>query len=221
MRFILFEAYYRVFYTAGAICIIECFSYFVQGHQLEFFSGLLAFNYQVVDFDFNGDLRRHGFRPLSPGLKEEDCFLLFNKQGFSLTGNCENQGFLFKSLLPGCFESFGLDKPPSHFLALSPNEGRAWFYLFIVYLSYFYCLEVDKTTLNNMLIYINCVNYCILTTVQIYIVLIPGLFKKWARGLFFVLAAFIAVLLFSQSAIFILIAGFEELLLEQLDSELL
>lgn len=221
MRFILFEAYYRVFYTAGAICIIECFSYFVQGHQLEFFSGLLAFNYQVVDFDFNGDLRLNGFRSLSPGLKEEDCFLLFDKQEFSLTGNCENQGFLFKSQLPGCFESFGLDKQPSHFLALSPNEGRAWFYLFIVYLSYFYCLEVDKTTLNNTLIYINCVNYCILAAVQIYIVLIPGLFKKWARGNFFILAAFIAVLLFSQSAIFLLIAGFEELLLEQLDSELL
>ena len=221
MRFILFEACYRVLYTAGAICIIECFSYFVQGHQLEFFSGLLAFNYQVVDFDFYGDLKRYGFRSLSPGLKEDDCFLLFGKQRFSLTGNCDNQEYFLQSRLPGCFESFGLGRQPSNFLALSPNEGRAWFYLFIVYLSYFYCLEVDKITLNNMLFYIKCVYYCILTTAQIYIVLIPGLFKKWARGHLFILAAFIAILLFSQSAIFILIASVEELLLEQLDSELL
>ena len=60
--------------------------------------------------------------------------------------NCENEA-IFKPRLLGCSESVGLDKQPNHLLALSPNEGRAWFYLFIVYLSYFYCLEVDKTVL--------------------------------------------------------------------------
>ena len=146
MKFILFEVYYRVFYIIGAISIIECFSYFVLGHQLEFFSGLLAFNYQAVDFDFYGDLKRYGFRG-----KEEDYFLLLDKQ--EQAENCENEA-IFKPRLLGCSESVGLDKQPNHLLALSPNEGRAWFYLFIVYLSYFYCLEVDKTVLSLSLIHI-------------------------------------------------------------------
>lgn len=220
MKFILFEVYYRIFYTIGAISIVECFSYFVQGHQLEYFSGLLAFNYQAVDFDFYGDLKRIGLRSLSKDLEQEDCSLLFeNKQ--RQVENREDKTFILKPQLFSYFESSGLETQPSHFLALSPNEGRAWFYLFIVYLSYFYCLEADKTTLNNTLMYIKLINFCILTIAQIYSVVIPGLLKRWARNHFFILIAFMVFLLFSKSAILILTASFEELQLEQLDSQLL
>lgn len=217
MKFILFEVYYRIFYTIGAITIIECFSYFILGHQLEFFSGLLAFNYQAVDFDSYGDLKRI-CQSLPKDLKQEDCFLLFeDKQGQAEIH--ENE--VLKPLVLSCSESCGLERQPRYFLALSPNEGRAWFYLFIVYLGYFYCLEVDKTTLSSMVMYIKLIYFCILTITQIYSVAIPGLLKKWAGNFFFLSVAFTVILLFSESAMFILTASFEELQLEQLDSELL
>jgi hypothetical protein len=218
MKFILFEVYYRIFYTIGAISIIECFSYFVLGHQLEYFSGLLAFNYQAVDFDFYGDLKRVGFRRPSSDLELDDCFLLF--ESAKQAGICEDRVFILKPQLLSN-DSCGLDEQPSHFLVLSPNEGRAWFYLFIAYLSYFFCLEVDKTTLNNMLMYIKLINFCILTITQTYSVCIPALLKKWVGNHFFISVVFIIFLLSSKSAMFILIASSSELQLEQLDSELL
>lgn len=229
MQFILFEVYYRIFYTIGAISIIECFSYFVLGHQLEYFSGLLAFNYQAVDFDSYGDLRRVGFRWPSSDLELDDCFLLFESAESKsndhwtkgLAGICEDRAFIFFKPQLLSDDSCGLDKQPSHFIVLSPNEGRAWFNLFIAYLSYFYCLEVDKTTLNNMLLYIKLINLCILTITQTYSVCIPALLKKWAGNHLFISVAFITFLLSSKSAILILTASFEELQLEQLDSELL
>jgi hypothetical protein len=219
MKFILFEVYYRIFYTIGAISIIECFSYFVLGHQLEYFSGLLAFNYQAVDFDSYGDLRRVGFRRPSSDLEQYDCFLLF--ESAEQARICEDRAFILKPQFLNDSERCELDKQASDFLVLSPNEGRAWFNLFIAYLSYFYCLEVDKTTLNTMLMYIKLINFCILTITQTYSVCIPALLKKWAGNHFFILVGFMTFLLSSKSAIFILTASSEELQLEQLDSELL
>jgi hypothetical protein len=218
MKFILFEVYYRIFYTIGAISIIECFSYFVLGHQLEYFSGLLAFNYQAVDFDSYGDLRRVGFRRPPSDLELDDCFLLLGSA--EQAGISEERAFILKPQLLSD-DSCDLDKQPSHFLVLSPNEGRAWFNLFIAYLSYFYCLEVDKTTLNNMLMYIKLINLCILTITQTYSVCIPALLKKWAGNHFFISVGLMTFLLSSKPAIFILTASSSELQLEQLDSELL
>ena len=106
-------------------------------------------------------------------------------------------------------------------LALSPNEGKAWFYLFIVCLSYFYCVEVDKSTLNSMLMYVKLINCCIIAFAQTYSVFIPGLLKKWGGKHFFILMVFTVSFLLSKSVMYILITSFEELQLEQLDSELL
>jgi hypothetical protein len=220
MKFILFEVYYRIFYTIGAICIIECFSYFVEGHQLEYFYGLLAFNYQAIDFDSYGDLRRMGLKLSSKSLEQNDCFLLFENNG----GQAENSGgrvFFFKPHPLGDSEKFNLDKQCNDLFALSRNEGRAWFYLFIIFLSYFYCLEVDKTTLNTMFMYVKLTNICILIISHIYSTCIPGLFKKRMGNHFFILMSFMVIFMAVKSAIFILASIFEELKLEQLDSELL
>lgn len=244
MKFILFEVYYRVFYIIGAISIIECFSYFVLGHQLEFFSGLLAFNYQAVDFDSYGDLRRSGLcTSLLFDLKQDDFFLL-SENNKERAENSENYKILLKQdprlfnlnlpagkdplvikdylkeAIKGA-ESCRLDAQCNYFLALSANEGRTWFYLFIVYLSYFYCLEVDKTTLSNVLMHLKRIYYCILIIIHIYSICTPGLFKKWTANYFFILIAVVLVLLLSPFAVFILITSFEELELERLDSELL
>lgn len=220
MKFILFEVYYRILYTIGAISLIECFSYFVLGHQLEYFSGLFAFYYQAVDFDSYGDLSRVGFRRPSSDLELDDCFLLFGSAKHTQASIWEERAFILKPQLLSD-DYCGLGKQLNRFLVLSPNEGRAWFNLFIAYLSYFYCLEVDKTTLNNMLLYIKVINFCILTITQTYSVCIPALLTKWAGNHLFISVAFITFLLSSKSAIFILTSSFEELQLEQLDSELL
>lgn len=219
MKFILFEVYYRIFYIIGAISIIECFSYFIEGHQLEYFSGLLAFNYQTIDFDSYGDLKRIGLRSLSKSLEQDDCLLFEDKR--EQAENSGDRAFCFKPRLLSYWENSGVDKQRSDLLALSRNEGRAWFYLFIVFLSYFYCLEVDKTTLNTMLMYIKLINFCILIITHIYSAIIPGLFKKWAGNHFFILMLFMAIFTASKSSIFILASSFGELELEQLDSELL
>lgn len=230
MTFVLFEIYYRIFYVILAISIVECFSYFIQGHQLEFFSGLLTFSYQAVDFDFYEDFKRYGFctslshlSPCPQGLErfeQEDYFLLFENKEQCII-NEENEKILLNQQSSSCWKSNDLDKQCNNLLALSPNEGRAWFYLFIVYLSYFYCLEVDKTTLSNMLVYTKLVYFCILTIFQVYSTFTPGLLKKWTANSFFILIAVTCILVFSQSGALILIASLEELQLEQLDSELL
>lgn len=220
MKIILFEIYYRIFYTIGAISIVECFSYFVQGHQLEYFSGLLAFNYQAVDFDSYGDLKRIGLQLLSKDLEQKDFSLIFEDKQEQVE-NQEGKKCILKSQSLSDFENFGLDKQSSSYLTLSPNEGRAWLHLFIAYLSYFYCLEADKATLNNMFMYIRLISFCILIIAQIYSIVIPGLLKRWARKHFFISMAFAVVLLLSEFAIFILTATLQELQLEQLDSLLL
>ena len=218
MKFILFEVYYRIFYTIGAISIIECFSYFIEGHQLEYFYGLLAFNYQAIDFDSYGDLRRIGVRSLSKSLEQDDCFLFLEGKG-GQTENTQNSAFVFKRHLFSDSEKCVLDKPRSDLFALSRNEGRAWFYLFIMFLSYFYCLEVDKATLDTMLMYTKLTHFFFLIISHIYNAFVPGLFKT--SNHFFILMLFMAIFTVANSAVFILASTFEELKLEQLDSELL
>jgi hypothetical protein len=220
VKFILFEVYYRIFYTIGAMSIIECFSYFVEGHQLEYFYGLLALNYQAIDFDSYGDLRRIELQLLPKRLQQDDCFLLFEDK----RGQTENSGykaFFSKLDLLSDSEKCDLGKQRSDLFVLSRNEGRAWFYLFIIFLSYFYCLEVDKATLNTMLMYTKRIHFCILIISHIYSVFTPGLFKKRTGNNFFILMLFMAIFTTGESAIFILASTFEELKLEQLDSELL
>lgn len=222
MKFILFEVYYRVFYTIGAIGIVECFSYFVQGHQLEYFSGLLALHYQAIDFNFYEDLKHYGLQSLPKDFKQDES-LLFCEDKLKQVDICQDRETILEPELlsnfkRNCREKVFLKK---HLLALSPNEGRAWFYLFIVCLSYFYCVEVDKSTLKCILMYVKLINFCILAFAQTYSVFIPGLLKKWAGKHFFILMASTVILLLSKSVMYILITSFEELQLEQLDSELL
>lgn len=220
MKFILFEVYYRVFYTMGAIGIVECFSYFVQGHQLEYFSGLLALHYQAIDFNFYEDLKHYGLQSLSKDLKQDES-LLFCEDKLNQVEICQDKKTILEPDPLSNFKSNCQEKLAEHPLALSPNEGKAWFYLFIVCLSYFYCVEVDKSTLNSMLMYVKLINFCIIAFAQTYSVFIPGLLKKWAGKHFFILMVFTVSILLSKSVMYILITSFEELQLEQLDSELL
>ena len=219
MKFILFEVYYRVFYTMGAIGIVECFSYFVQGHQLEYFSGLLALHYQAIDFNFYEDLKHYGLQSLPKENRDES--LLFCKDNLKQVEICQDRKTFLEPEPLSNFKSNCQEKQVEHPLALSPNEGKAWFYLFIVCLSYFYCVEVDKSTLNSMLMYVKLINFCIIAFAQTYSVFIPGLLKKWGGKHFFILMVFTVSLLLSKSVMYILITSFEELQLEQLDSELL
>ena len=219
MKFILFEVYYRVFYTMGAIGIVECFSYFVQGHQLEYFSGLLALHYQAIDFNFYEDLKHYGLQSLPKENRDES--LLFCKDNLKQVEICQDRKTFLEPEPLSNFKSNCQEKQAEHPLALSPNEGKAWFYLFIVCLSYFYCVEVDKSTLNSMLMYVKLINCCIIAFAQTYSVFIPGLLKKWGGKHFFILMVFTVSLLLSKSVMYILITSFEELQLEQLDSELL
>lgn len=223
MKLILFEVYYRIFYTINAIIIIECFSYFVQGHLLEFFFGLFTFTNQAVNFDSYGDLKNYELQVLPEGFQQKqeqkDCFLFYENKEMQIS-NCKNKTSFFKQQL-SCFENNYLENKVSNFFAISPNEGKAWFYLSIVYLTYFYCLEIDKATLKNILIYVKHIYFCILIIIQIYSLYIPSQLSKSAKNHLFILSGFIIILLLSKSSIIILTAIFEELQLEQLDSELL
>lgn len=221
MKYILFEVCYRIVYIVGTITIIECFSYFVLGYQLEYLSGLLALNYQAVDFNFVEDFKQIKYLlSFNTNLKEEnDCLPLKDIQKQS--GLCKEKSIILEPPLFSYFESYSLDEKPVHLLTLSANEGKAWFYLFLSCLSYFYCLEVDKSGLSNVLAYLKLMDLSILVLVHIYTVCIPGLLKKWVENYFFICMVIIIILLVSKPSILLLAASFEELQLEQLDSELL
>lgn len=374
MKSILLEIYYRSVYIIAAVCLIECFSYLMQGPQLEFFSGLFTFNYQAIDFDFFEDaivmqqqilsnqpipLIKSDFDPrttmfafvtnikdywwqtdfslnicfLSSISKEyfDFCFSgsegLFlddyrNAKAFALNmfdfsgpseGNAwffsissylplasiyfcsslnkradkalgleeknkvesnpsnepvivgeqeflllppnvpkedlkfsllqrslqehegvdfffsDNQGFGYWPLLLQAFlqEESNIIKEDSWalqlqgFSYLSPNEAKAWFHLFIGYLSYFYCLKLNKVVLYHLLACIKTVYIGIFTILHGYSILIPGVLKKWVPCITGASILISFILILSGDMILMLIVGLEELQLEQLDSELI
>ena len=376
MKSILLEIYYRSVYIIAAVCLIECFSYLMQGPQLEFFSGLFTFNYQAIDFDFFEDaivmqqqmlsnqpipLIKSDFDPLTPVFafatnikdywwqtdfslnigflssisKEYFDFCFSRSEGlllddyrnvkafalnvFDFSGNA--WFFSISSYLPLAYLCSSLNKradkalrleeknkvesnpsnepvivgeqefllpvgtpdvPPrsesqepsllqrslqeylrggvhcffsdnqgvSHgywplllqaflqeesniikedswvlqlqgFSYLSPNEAKAWFHLFIGYLSYFYCLKLNKIVLYHLLACIKTVYIGIFTIIQGYSILIPGVLKKWVPCFIGASILISFILILSGDMILMLIVGLEELQLEQLDSELI
>jgi hypothetical protein len=339
MKSILLEIYYRSAYIIVTICLIECFSYLMQGPQLEYFSGLFTFNYQAIDFNFIEDtmIRQHiysnqplpitrgiGLNPLGPFILEPssqmqicDSFTLYPfrtnengalfSEGFWQTDLLTHISWLSNigdtcvsvalSLCPllECYATEGgsqqllLDKwvntgslnsvvgcqlqekeievptlllnkskakeitdqayecidfffsynynlnnqesdimekdlsilQPKNFPYLSSNEAKAWFHLFIGYLSYFYCLKLNKTVLYYLLEYTKQLYIAFFIIIQVYAVLIPGILKLWISKLACIITLTLFLSILSKDIILMLIITLEELQLEQLDSELI
>ena len=187
MKLILFEAYYRGVYIFITVCFIECFTYFIEGTQLEYFSSLFTFSYQAIEFDFCEDTQLQTF------FKQKQQVL--------------------PAIKSFCAYSF---------FTLSTNEAKAWFYLFIVYLSYFYCVELDKVILYYLLTYIKVTHVLIFIVVHSRGGLLPGLLKK-SVPTFVLTGSFLPLLtvLLNHHFFLVVIFSFKELQLEPLDSELI
>nr|UCS09829.1 hypothetical protein [Percursaria percursa] len=220
---ILLEIYYRSFYIASVFVFVQCFSYFTQGFQLEFFSGLFVTNFQAVDFNFYNDIKH------SPFLLKEVQLLSFIMpiEGFLhfcflktifLTFFCAVMAlieFSQKTLI--CFLYNTIDD----FIVLSSNEAKTWSCLFIVYLNYFYCIGLNKSVLNFLLFHAKLVYLVGFLFHHCFSLIKPGLLKKQNLLCLQALVLFLLLFIVNQCTILMLIATFEEFKLEQLDSELI
>ena len=217
---ILLEICYRNFYIAFVFLLMQCFSYFTQGFQLEFFSGVFVTNIQAVDFNFYSDIKHNPFgklnyqtetgQQLSGAVKS----IYYNQYQHTVySDKLGSQCWLLDYEYEQCIDNF---------IALSSNEAKTWSCLFIVYLNYFYCIQLNQTVLNFLLLYSKLQYLTSFIIIHYYSNIKPGLLNKQKFRLFQVilgLALFIFVL--NQYTILTAIAIFEELKLEQLDSELL
>ena len=188
MKQLLLEAYYRSVYILITVCFIECLMYFIEGIQLEYFSGLFTFSCQAIEFDFCEDAQLQNF------LKQKQQVLPEVKPDL-------------------CFYSF---------FTLGANEAKAWLYLFIIYLSYFYCVELDKTTLYYLLASTKIYHVIIFIAAQIRGGVLPGILKTSTPILVFAgSVGSVLTILLSQHSFLAVISSFQELQLEPLDSELI
>nr|YP_009560619.1 hypothetical protein [Ulva compressa]ATP01494.1 hypothetical protein [Ulva compressa] len=223
---ILLEICYRNFYIASVFLLIQCFSYFTQGLQLEFFSGLFVTNIQAVDFNFYSDV--NPFEKLNYQTETEQQLLPLQQQRLSGAEKSiyynQDQRTVYSDKLDNqsSFLAYDYEQCIDNFIALSSNEAKTWSRLFIVYLNYFYCIQLNQTVLNCLLLYTKLQYLTAFIVINYYSNIKPGLLNKQKFGLFQVLlslALFTFVL--NQYTILTAIAVFEELKLEQLDSELI
>nr|YP_009424213.1 hypothetical protein [Ulva flexuosa]AQS79878.1 hypothetical protein [Ulva flexuosa]ATP01436.1 hypothetical protein [Ulva flexuosa]AZP40209.1 hypothetical protein [Ulva flexuosa] len=222
MTTILLEICYRNFYIASVFLLMQCFSYFTQGFQLEFFSGLFVTSFQAVDFNFYNNIIHHSF-----------AFEKLNHQPEAeqlLSGTIKpiQNNYDYLSVYSDKFHSrnklmtYQYEQPINNFIALSSNEAKTWSCLFIIYLNYFYCIQLNEAVLNFLLLYTKLEYLIPFIIIHYYSSIKPGLLNKqkfWFFQIILGLALFAFIV--NQYTILTVIAIFEEFKLEQLDSELI
>nr|YP_009183735.1 hypothetical protein [Ulva prolifera]ALN38265.1 hypothetical protein [Ulva prolifera]QZJ45958.1 hypothetical protein [Ulva prolifera] len=210
MTTILLEICYRNLYIASVFLLMQCFLYFTQGFQLEFFSGLFVTNFQAVDFNFYNNIIHHSF-------------------AFEKTNDPVETGQLLSGAVKPIQNHYGYlsvysarEQPINNFIALSSNEAKTWSCLFIVYLNYFYCIQLNERVLNLLLLYTKLEYLTPFIMIHYYSNIKPGLLNKQKLWFFQIILglAFFGFIV-NQYTILTAIAIFEEFKLEQLDSELI
>nr|YP_009546838.1 hypothetical protein [Ulva expansa]AYO97760.1 hypothetical protein [Ulva expansa]AYP41038.1 hypothetical protein [Ulva expansa] len=214
---ILLEICYRNFYIACVFILMQCFSYFTQGFQLEYFSGLFVTNVQAVDFNFYSDIN-HNCKQNHQTEQQLSGTAIIRHQHDNLSVYSDKMGN------HRSFVACDYQPTVDHFIALSSNEAKTWSCLFIVYLNYFYCIQLNQAALNFLLLYTKLEYWAVFIIINYYSNVKPGLFNKQQFWFFqtilgITLALFVFVL--NQYTILTAIAIFEEFQLEQLDSELI
>lgn len=108
------------------------------------------------------------------------------------------------------------------FFSLTTNEAKAWFYLFILYLSYFHCVELNKIILYYLLTYTKIVHVIIFIIGQSWGIFLPGLLQMNGLRVIFVVLLFpLVTAVFNQQLFLLVVSSVKELQLEPLDSELI
>ncbi len=222
MSTILLEICYRNLYIASVFLFMQGFSYFTEGFQLEFFSGLFVTNFQAVDFNFHNNIMYHSFTfeklSYQPDTKELLSGALKSTQNNYDYLSVYSDKFYLKNKLT----TYQYDLSKNHFLALSSNEAKTWSCLFIIYLNYFYCIQLNQAILNCLLLYTKLKYLASFIIIHYYSMIKPGLLntqKLWVFQL--LLTILLLSFIINQYTILTVIAIVEELKLEQLDSELI
>ena len=222
MSTILLEICYRNFYIASVFFFIQGFSYFTQGFQLEFFSGLFVTNFQAVDFNFHNNIMHHAFTceklnyqldtvellsgVLKPTQYFHDYFSISSDQFYLNNGVTTYQYGLFKN----------------DFIALSTNEAKTWSCLFIIYLNYFYCVQLNEAILSCLVLYTKLKFLAPFIIMHYYSKIKPGLLNAQKFCVFQIMLNFLFLsFIVNQYTILTAIGVFEEFKLEQLDSEVI
>lgn len=233
---ILLEVYYRSFYIASVFLFVQCFSYFTQGFQLEFFSGLFVTNFQAVDFNFYNDVKDNPFRKLKHAtvaqqllssviapIEYNECDFFSACGGQRISSTIFDFYLMYKNKLSQNYFNLSVpNQPVDDFVVLSSNEAKTWSCLFIVYLNYFYCIELNKAVLDFLLLYAKMVYLIAFVVMHSYSNIKPGLLNKQKLWVFRKLVGFLLFFfILNQYTILTLIGIFEEFKLEQLDSELI
>ena len=238
MRELAFEFMYRIIYTFCLCTLLYCFSYFNQGLQHDYFSGVFSNHYQAVDFNSYENACREITRILDINSNHQTVGNQLHHQS-----GCYGSLYKIKREL-SCFSkyicgSYLEDKDEDllkHFISTceqckksfidyaSQNESKSWSYLFLSCLTYFYCLQFKiayacEFSVRNLLSYVLLFFY-----IQLNALLIPGLLKKQRNYLYLaaelIFTIILVPLLNNQSIFFGLVNIEDELLLEPLDSEL-
>ena len=222
MSTILLEICYRNLYIASVFLFMQGFSYFTEGFQLEFFSGLFVTNFQAVDFNFHNNIMYHSFTFEKLSYQPDTEELLSG----ALKSTQNNYDYLSvysdKFYLKNKFSTYQYGLSKNHFLALSSNEAKTWSCLFIIYLNYFYCIQLNQAILNCLLLYTKLKYLASFIIIHYYSKIKPGLLNTQQLWVFQLLLTILFLsFIINQYTILTVIAIVEELKLEQLDSELI
>nr|YP_010003064.1 hypothetical protein JXX86_mgp22 [Ulva sp. TM637]AZP40088.1 hypothetical protein [Ulva sp. TM637] len=210
MTTILLEICYRNFYIASVFLLMQCFSYFTQGFQLEFFSGLFITSFQAVDFNFYNSIIHHSFA--FEKFKKTEAEQLSDYLSVYSEKLCPKDELV----------TYQYHQPINNFIALSSNEAKTWSCLFIIYLNYFYCIELNETVLNFLLLYTKLKYLTLFIIIHTYSNIKPGLLNRQKFWVFQIILGLVFLgFAVNQYTILTVIAIFEEFKLEQLDSELI
>nr|YP_010437051.1 hypothetical protein NQY40_mgp31 [Ulva meridionalis]UTA96525.1 hypothetical protein [Ulva meridionalis]UTA96583.1 hypothetical protein [Ulva meridionalis] len=219
MTAILLEICYRNFYIGFVFLLMQCFSYFTQGFQLEFFSGLFVTSFQAVDFNFYNNIIYHSFA-FEKFNYQIDTEQLLSGAIKPIQNYYDYMPYSDKPCLKNKFINNDLFR--NNFIALSSNEAKTWSCLFIVHLNYFYCIQLNKTVLNFLLLYTKLEYLTPFIMIHYYSNIKPGLLNRQNFWVFQIMLNLLFLgFIINQFIILTIIAIFEELKLEQLDSELI
>ena len=206
MKLVVLELSYRILYLLLSLFLFYCFSYFNQGVQLEYFSGLFVNEYQAIDFNCDENIR-HELNNMLNFLIEEKQHISQNV--FQTSSASQNKKTLIEMVNPckgsemtGIIVYTDFLKPRFFFLGMggelqgdiqnlksslnnesflefaNQNESKTWAYLFVSSLTYFYCLQLNVTYTNGFVVRNMLSYFCLIFCIQFTALIAPGLLKQ-------------------------------------------
>lgn len=218
------ELFYRTLYVLLTTGLLLCFTYFTVAIQLEYYDAYFASYYQATEFAFDQSVAC--FRPVNLQHSNATESIVKQVKAHAPLLNWINdlqlwpQRFCAHSYDPKTFESRWVQWDSTLGLGRENNDAKAWSFLCISSMNYFFTLQLNAQRLNTIAMHSLFCHLFIQFCMQMHGFVVPGLLTH--QRLYWVALTHLLVLtLVLYSAFYLLyLSALEELNLEQLDSEL-